>query len=246
MDRNGSRHPRPPNGYLFVPADADGPMAPTDVGTFIRSPQRGPPWIVVDHALSSTLMTRWPGRLWRVEITDPAPEADQTIGPYTRALGIRTVQELPAWILFGPHGAAVAAVLDRAQVLTEAEARALADTRHPDAGRAYGAAWRAWLMSKGMPAPDDPEMLDGTLLADSDRSPIGSGLALLSTELWRRAHRLVGAAADLGGEEPALAEPWNTAAAALRDAALALGAPALVGAAGAAVLTHAWDAITAP
>lgn len=221
-------------------------MVHAEAGRAIRNPHCGAPWIVIDHALPSVVVARWPGRLWRVEVTDPAPVQAQAAGAYTRAAAVRVIEELPASILFGPRGAEVVGVIEDARALTIAQAAMLSGGRHADAARAYGQIWKAW-MAQGMPIPEAAEDLDGTLMAGSggSRSPINAGLAVVHAEVFRRARALIGADAHTGGEEPVLVEPWQGASAALRDAALALGAPSIVNAADSAVLTHAWRTVIA-
>jgi hypothetical protein len=67
---------------------------------------------------------RWPCRLFAVEAVGRAWQVGDDL-PNKRAVrGLRVVEELPAWQAFGPQGAAVAALIDRARALTSAELEA--------------------------------------------------------------------------------------------------------------------------
>ena len=67
---------RPRHGFVYVPLTNTGPMAHAEAGRTVRIPGRGPPWIPVDHEVSSIVVARWPGRLWAVEILDPITARD--------------------------------------------------------------------------------------------------------------------------------------------------------------------------
>jgi hypothetical protein len=74
------------------------------------------------------------------------------------------------------------------------------------------------------------------------QSPVGEGFMLTWTCASDSARRCAGPATftvDSEGDE-VLLDPWATAATALLEAAMALGAPDLTGPADAAVLTTAW------
>ena len=64
------------HGLVYVPDVHTGPMAHAEAGRTVRIPGRGPPWIAVDHDISTVVMARWPGRLWLVEIVDPITDRD--------------------------------------------------------------------------------------------------------------------------------------------------------------------------
>lgn len=244
---------------MYVADDSPGPMRYARVGERVRLPSAEPPWIVVDHSVHRVLVVRWPGRLFRVASVPPADDEERAAlaraaanlradAGYTRAIAVDILAELPAATLFGPHGAAVVELLAYADQLAEPAARDLAAARHPEADRAYDRAWRRWLAGQ----PNGAAYRDGDQAgvlavpgAGSVGSPIGHGL----TVLWRRvaetARRVAGPAAfevDEDGDE-VLLDPWSTAAAALLDAALALGAPELVDAADADRLASAWRTV---
>ncbi|MFC3502756.1 hypothetical protein ACFOOK_17485 [Micromonospora krabiensis] len=252
-------------GFVYVVADRPGPMAGAGVGERVRIPSWAPPWIVVDHRLDRVLAGRWPGRLFRVRSVPPESDeerdalarAARNLGAdagYTRVSAVDVLEELRPGLLFGPHGDAVVDVLEHARLLTEPAARALAAARPPGADDAYDRAWRRWLDAQAGGAAYQDDDHRGVLAIPGvgpGRSPIGSGLVAVWTCVVDSARRRVGPAAftvqtDDGEEDEVLLDPWRTAGGALLDAALALGAPDLVDAADAAVLTAAWRAVDRP
>ena len=58
------------DGFVYVPDSDSGVFAGAARGMVLRKPDRSPPWIVVDHAIESAVIARWPGRLWRVVVLD--------------------------------------------------------------------------------------------------------------------------------------------------------------------------------
>ncbi len=233
-----------------------GPLAGAAIGDRVRTPFPGPPWIVVDHAIETVVVARWPGRLLRVASVPPAGEAERDAldraaenlradAGYTRVLAVDVLAELPPWTLFGEHGEAVADVLERASRLNMPDARDLAAARHQEADSAYSRTWQRWLDRQPNGAPyraGDHSRLLAVPGAGRAGSPVGHGLTLTWTCVRDAARRCEGTAAftvDAEGDETLL-EPWATAASALLDAAMALGAPDLAGSADAAVLTRAW------
>lgn len=92
-------------------------MKSAEVGATVRTIDRGPPWIVVNHALESLVAAKWPGRLWRVKILKAASKRDNIATNYTRALAVRILVEEPVAQLFGACGDAVVEVLDKARTL---------------------------------------------------------------------------------------------------------------------------------
>jgi len=127
-------------------------MRAARVGAIISIEGRVPPWIVVDQDLSTVIVAKWPGRLWRVRIVDAATERDQRAygGPplpqarYTRCISVSVEAEEDCAILFGAQGAGVVRVLQEATRLSHARAEAF-NNRHADAGAAQDRVWRSWL-----------------------------------------------------------------------------------------------------
>lgn len=214
--------------------------------------------IVVDHAISTVIVARWPGGLLRVASVPPSDDQERAAlaraaqnlradAGYTWVLAVGVLAELSTWDLFGPHGQAVAAVLDRARLLDAMAARDLAAARHPQADQAYSRAWRRWLEQQPGRTPDQAEDCSRVLAvhgAGPAGSPIGHGISLAWACVADSARQCAGPGAFAVNEEEdeVLLDPWATAACALLDAAMALGGPELTGPADAALLTTAWRA----
>lgn len=229
-------------GFVYASDEAPGPMAGARVEDTVGTASLEPPWIVVDHTVERVIVTRWPGRLFRVVSVPPrtaeeraatARAADGLVpnAGYTPSFAVEVLAELDPTILFGPHGAAVADVIAVGRSPTVDLARRLTDAAHPDAGEAYGRAWDAWLSARD----------------DARTSPLGSpvngGFSVLSTVVNASAQRYCAWYVDGDGEH-ALTEPWESASRALLYAAMALGAPHLMSATDAAVLTATWQAVS--
>ncbi|MDX2091403.1 MAG: hypothetical protein SFX73_26320 [Kofleriaceae bacterium] len=243
-------------GYTYAPRTEGHPLQRAVPGELVANAERGPPWLVVDHALATVIVTSWPGRLLAVEVTDAVTAADlervrQTgLRPdagYTRAIAVRVLEELEAWRLFGVHGASVVEIIEAAQRLTVETAGALAAAVDPGAARMYAAAWDVWLTEEQR-ADSIHFGTDhaGTLAIPARNragSPIYQGFSLIAGELRRRAIAVTdGAAVEVDEEgEASLVPPWPGACDALLYAGMALGAPHLVPADARPRLLRAWD-----
>jgi hypothetical protein len=236
------------SGYVYVPNADPGVMAGVAVGDVVRKPDRSPPWIVVDHALESVVVARWPGRLWRVAVLDTGgvEQADPR-ARYTRAIAVRMLEEIPAERLFGEHGDAVVAVIAAASGIDLPRARRLAEARHPQADAANSRVWHRWLESIGRGGEFTGQDLSGMLEIGScgaAGSPVGGGTEVLYRAVWDRADALQGAAAFVEDEEGerALSPMWELAHAALADAELAVGYAVSLPEEDRLILTAAWRA----
>ena len=232
------------DGYVYVPDSDSGVFDGAGRDMVVRKPDRSPPWIVVDHAIESAVIARWPGRLWRVVVLDAdGVEQASAHATYTRALAVKVLEEVPPSRLFGEYGEAVVAVLSFASRLDAATAERLADLRHPDADQAYSRAFQRWLDSVGCGSLHGASDFSGVLEAGPgpSRSPLNCGLSLVYRAVWDRAEVVVGPGAFVEDDEGerALGPLWGAAASALLDAAMALGAPSVVSE-DSAVLTAAW------
>ena len=232
------------DGYVYVLDAAPGVFAGAVRGMVVCKSDRSPPWIVVDHAIESAVVANWPGRLWRVVVLDAdGVEQASAHANYTRACAVKVTEEIPASRLFGAHGEAVVAVLSFASRLDAATANRLADLRHPEADEAYSRAWRRWLDRVGSGSVHGASDFSRTLAAGKgpSRSPVNYGLSLVYRVVWDRAEVVAGTGAFLEDNEGerTLGHPWRTAACALLDAAMALGAPSVVSE-DSAILTSAW------
>src|SRR5262249_21311274 len=120
-----SRVVSPRRGYVYVGRDDPGAMAEAKPGARAQIAGRSPPWIVVDHDLTSVVVARWPGLLWHVEVVDPITRREQEPSPllpgarYTRAAAVKVLEQVPVAELFGAHGAKVCTIIDIAGELTQ-------------------------------------------------------------------------------------------------------------------------------
>lgn len=245
-------------GFAYAPRTEKHRLRDAAPGEVVANAERGPPWFVVDHALTTVIVTSWPGRLLAVEVPDAVTANDlrraqqpglRPDAGYTRAIAVRVLEELPAWTLFGAHGDSVVEVIEAAQRLTVTTAGTLAAAIDPGAAHAYAAAWDAWLGAEGR--ADSIHVGDehvGTLemagAGSRVRSPINQAFSVIAGELRRRAIAVTDGAAEVSDDEDesSLVQPWSTACHALLHAAMALGAPHLVPDADRARLQRAWVA----
>jgi len=220
------------NGFVFVADVEDGPMRFAAAGKTIRNADDGPSWIVVDHAIESIVVAKWPGTLWRVSVLKAAAEQPAAYAKYTRAIAVEVIDEEPVWRLFGAHGEAVCRILDRARAITLDDV-AMLQVRD-EAREAYSRAWNRWL--------GDAHDHTATLAAGDFRSPIGAGFTVLHNLIVERARTLTDGAALTTNDEDelVLAPDWWAAGEAFLHAAMAQGAPELMSSADAELLTAAW------
>lgn len=231
-------------GYVYVANSDGGPMRRAVVGTTIRIPGGGPPWIVVDHAPTNATLAKWPGRLWKVRIIEPEKPKNQpyAYAGYTRANSVEVLREEGTSILFGVHGDEVVGVLEQAMLLTREKAAALATRRHPEASAAYDRLFRHWARTKNIPHEHHGD-LDGTLKLGGrgSNSPIFEGLSVLYTVVFERAKSIDGDdAIESDDEAQWLAPPWRDAHSVLSDAALVLGAPEFASERDSDILLSGW------
>lgn len=249
-----SRRPKSAReGLTYVSEGEQGPMRHAREGMVVRTVGRGPPWIVVADDFACIIPERWPGRLWRVRIVEAANEAEQrkrggvpkASAGYTRAIAVEVVAQEDVGALFGEEGASVLRVIEAASRLNREDAELLARSREPEAAMAYDRTWRAWMKDRAVPGIY-PDPLDGALLVGGSGSPINRGLTVLHQVIFERARRVDGEAAFTSdGEDQRLAAPWDGAAAALLDAALAFGAPEFLDGDDRDTLLRAWSVLFA-
>lgn len=231
-------------GYTYSCEGAENRLANASVGSVVKNPDDKPPWIVVDRNPETMVITRWPGRLLRVEVLTAAPEQIADGARYVRAISVRVISEEPVAVLFGPHGQHVCRVLDAARTISIALAKEiLGSDNAAEAREAYSAAWNCWIARV---QPDSQHLGDdhrATLSASGlARSPIGGGFGLIYSTLFERAKELAGDASFSVDEEGEvlLAPEWAAAADALLHAAMALGAPENVSARESVALLASW------
>jgi hypothetical protein len=243
-------------GYLYVPAGGQGPATGASPGRLIQNKDRLRPWIVVHHEIESVIPAEWPGSLWRAAVVDAANQKDfdacgggrlLPTAPYTRAVAVRVLSELPIWRIFGGKGEQVLEVVRVAEGLSSSEVDLLASHTEPGASKCYSKAWSAWLLDSNPDSIYADADHTRTLLAGGSkrRSPINAGFTLIYSLMAARARQLGGQSAlgadDEGGER--LLGNWAHALSALLHAAMALGAPDYVSDDERVVLLKPWLAL---
>ena len=238
------------SGYIYVPAAEAGPLTSARPGATVAIEGRGPPWIVVDHELERVIVPSWPGRLLHVRVAEAASEKEQNrLGgapraeaAYTRAVSIEVIDELPAHTLFGPQGAAVASVIEATATITPEMAKRLSEFRHGEIAEACARVWQRWMAQSGIDRLPVSDWV-GTLAVPGNglASPVNAGLMVTQKAMFDQAVAEAGAdATQTEGDNVWLVEPWNGAALAAVEAAMAFGAPKVCGRWDARILSHAW------
>jgi hypothetical protein len=186
---------------------------------------------VVSHTLDDVLVARWPGRLWRVELLEAALSQPRDGAGYRRAIAVKVLEELSAATLFGTHGAEVCKVIQAASRLNEEDVDRLGQNASAISAAAYARAWTTWLTRNDPTSHFLRQEHGDTLQARvaGKTSPIGHGLSVVHNAVFERA-RTVGGDGVLvrDDDEVWLVPRWATAADALCQAALALGAPEIM------------------
>jgi hypothetical protein len=167
-----------------------------------------------------------PDRLWRVD----GLTGEVRLAPANRWLrcqSLRVREELPAWLVMGPHGDLVAQVIDQACHLTDDQVRAIAALDPVDEQRLHRAAWERWRVHR------------------RSGSPVGCGLLAVHDAVTQAARRT---SPDLFGwdeqdeVEVVTDHAWLQAGHAAGAAALAQGVPDLLGAEENRRLMRRWTA----
>jgi hypothetical protein len=172
-----------------------------------------------------------PDRLWRVD------DLQGVVRPVTgrgwlrcRALTVR--EELPTWLVMGPHGEAVARVINQARSLTDQQARAIAAMDPADEERLVGVVWDRWHAAGGRSG-----------------SPVGRGLLEVNHAIEdsaRRTSSLLFGWDDEDGREVVVDPAWQQAGHAANAAALAMGAPEMAGVEESQRMAQRWAAVVGP
>lgn len=155
-----------------------------------------------------------PDRLWRVDDLSGAIRLHPA-NPWLRCQSLTVVEEVPAWLVMGPHGDLLAQVIDQARALTDEQAHAMAAMDSAEEQRLVRAVWDRWLRQH------------------RSGSPVGCGLYAVHravTETARRTGAHLFGWDDEDEVEVLTDESWRQASAAANAAALALGAPEILGA----------------
>jgi hypothetical protein len=172
----------------------------------------------------------WPCRLWRVgDLADAVPVTP--MNKWLRCTAFTVYEELPGWLVMGPRGDAVVAVIAQIRSLTSENVNAIAALDGHDEQRLYKAAWESWLE------------------IHESGSPVGSGLSAVTRAIADSARRTGEDvfAWDENDEVEVLADPaWLQARQAALAAAISLAAPQLLSSRDNELLARRWTTVLGP
>lgn len=244
-DRDSSKTDRT-KGWVYVPELDDSLMSGAQVGIVIKNKTRHPPWIVVEHSLASIVISKWPGRLWEVEIIDAVSQADLNAAGassplpdanYTRAVAVKIIRELPLTLLFGENGESICKILAAISTLDLSQVAALAMAVKPEAAFLYTRVWNDWLAIAS----------DRSLVTSDSKSssPVKRGLSVIYQEIYKRASQVGGNSAILVDEdgEAYLNSTWSKANEACLHAAMGYGTRNMLCEREYQILVSAWESI---
>lgn len=181
--------------------------------------------LVVHECASDELV--WPASLWRVDDLE-RPVRLMPGNRWVRCLAFTVVDQVPTWLVAGPHGDAVEWVINQARALTAEQVGSLASMPEEPEEPLRKALWGRWMRAR------------------RSGSPVGCGLTTLYQAIDEAARRvgpsLFGWSEEDGGE--VLTDPaWQKAGRAASAAALALGAPELVSSEQGSTLALRWTSV---
>ena len=108
-------------------------IVPSDAGTYLS----------VSTEPADCTGFSWPCRLFRVEPVGRARRTGPTLPNKRAVLGLRVVEELPAWQALGPQGNAVAKVIEVTRAATADQLNSMAAAWDAARAAAWDAAWDA-------------------------------------------------------------------------------------------------------
>lgn len=243
-------------GFVYVGDIEETQMSKAVEGSIIKNPSRKPPWIVVDHSIESIVVSKWPGKLWTVEVIEPAIDEDfkaagmgglLPYAKYTRAVSVRVIQEKPLSELFGDNGERVCRVLSTIEELTNSQVIKLAARVSSGLEKFFSAAWEEWL-KKVDPNSAHLDLDHRNTLAisgNSSESPINQGFCIIQTQVYKKANELTDGKAILIDEDgDTYLEPtWSKALSAFLCAAMSYGAEGFLLEDQRRVLLSAWESV---
>lgn len=225
-------------GYVYCSHEDGDMFSGAKVGEEIIHPTQAPPWIVVVHHVRDVLVTRWPGRLFWVQVLDPAAETHLMDGirkdaGYTRTCGVRILEELPVANLFGENGDGICRIVELTRRLTEGQVDTLSGYDLSASEQIYDQVWRKCSAPQIYGGKQEVEacgtVLKSALTDGKYSSPIGEGLSVVYALFHARAKELAGDAAyeiderdedDDEDDGVSLLPKWSQACDALLHAAM--------------------------
>lgn len=166
-------------------------------GDLVIKEDKKPPYIVVDHDWITSIITQWPGKLFKVSILNPLDEKDINTGLveniwYTRTYGLKILEELPAEVVFGTNGKEIKNLLSLIQNITEVQVNQLAEYALEVNRKLYSETWNRWKnFCDGSSSIEDYENVIASQSKNSQvKSPIGIGLSVISNTFYQTVRKL--------------------------------------------------------
>ena len=166
-------------------------------GDLVIKEDKKPPYIVVDHHWTTSVITQWPGKLFKVSILNPLDEKDINTGLveniwYTRSYALKILEELPAEVVFGTSGIKIKNLLALIQNITEIQVYQLADYGLEVNRKLYSETWNRWKnFCDGSSSIEDYENVIASQPKNSQlKSPIGIGLSVISNTFYQTVRKL--------------------------------------------------------
>jgi len=237
-------------GYIFT-SKKDDIILNSNIGDIIEK-ERKPPFLVVNHEIYKIIVTRWPGKLFFVEVIDPVDNTKLKPGVklrkdahYTRAFAIKILEELPVANLFGENGEMISRILDRISVFSKDEVLSLAKLENKEANELFSEGWNRWLKINDSNSIHHGYNHERVILIHTEKScsPINYGLSIISSHYNQKIKELIGDEAfyiDEEGDECMQAQ-WASALNVLFSIAMGYGASFLFNESELKVLTSAWE-----
>lgn len=194
---------KPIQGFVYANDEASELFKNAKVGDIIMKPNRNIPFIVVDHTLDKMIITRWPGKLYKVEVLNQSKEKDLNKGLaenvwYTRTLGVKILEEMSLENLFGTNGKWISQIVDVTRNISEEQVDSLSNFDAHPGRELFSKAWKNWISLMNKDDANFDEDYSNTLAIldeNHDQSPIGRGLTLISSQFYIRAREIAGESA---------------------------------------------------
>ena len=218
-------------GYVYSGDDEDGLFVDAKIGDLIIKQNKKPPYIVVDHTLATKIITKWPGKLFHVEVINEKNEKDINKGLvkdvwYTRTFGVKILDEISLESVFGENGKAIKNLIDLTRNIEIEEVELLANYDTESNRPVLNKAWRNWVrMTDKEYEFFDEDYSDTLKMSPKNQvhsSPIREGLSIISSQFDIRARELVGESAfEIDDEGEIFLRPkWRAAVETLLQAGM--------------------------
>jgi hypothetical protein len=214
-------------GYLYVADCEEGILRTISEGKYVKNKKPGPPWFVIDHAINSMTVAKWPGSLWEAQIVDEAKNTGLLdYAKYSRANEIKVLRQLPLSNLFGKYGEAILKIISTASSINLDDVNILSALSTDDALSLYSKGWNIFGGTKNDDSPNFGRNHKNTIAMPGDEgcSPINNGFKIIYGEVFNRANELTNGEAIHSDEDGnAFLEPtWQNACNAFLCAAMAI------------------------